>query len=360
MSKFIFSAITNAQDIKNIQSEIELNDQNNVFVSAYWFQNFIDDNYITYTATDENGKIQCALNICVHSKLGFKIAEIAGEPYTQYNDVVNNSDSSVDEFFAQALDHLKTQSVDALHLRNVRADAHIHNYCQKHGTILANKKAPWIDLSQYENYEAFFNSTSKTTRKVYRKLYRNFENIENNIYVDEQITPELIKEVLALKASQLSSYGLSSRVFVDPQNIAELVEAFANPSPDLKTIIGTIRIDGALISAAISHAKADVFYGYIIAMDVKFTSFSPGNAQVIANVEWAMQQGITVFDFLAPSDDYKFKWSKDNYTAAYDFLMPMSSKGRLYGSVYLQFLRPKLKKAYLALRNSSLYKTLKK
>lgn len=359
MSDLVFNAITNAQDIKNMLAQLEVNDQNNLFASSYWFHNLIDDNYISYTATDEDGKIQCALHVCTHKKLNFKIAEIAGEPYSQYSDAINNGDQPVDAFLAQAFEHLYAQGVDAIHLRNVRADAHIYDYCQNNGVILEEKQAPWIELDNYADHAAFVKAAGKNVPRVYRKLFREFE-VKYECFVDEQVSSDLVRQVIKLKMQQLDIHGQTSRVFASHDKIEKLVEILSTPSPDLKTIIATITCDGVLASASISHAKADTHYGYILAMNADYTRHSPGNAQVIKNVEWAMENNITKFDFLPPADSYKFKWTKNNYTAAYDILLPMTAKGKMYGSIYLKFLRPKLRDLYLAVKNSSLFKALKK
>ncbi|MBL1242024.1 MAG: hypothetical protein COB13_009245, partial [OCS116 cluster bacterium] len=87
--------------------------------------------------------------------------------------------------------HLNGKHIDAVHLRNVRADAHIIEYCQNNGLILEKKQAPWIDLTKFENYEAYFNGLGKTTRKTYRKLFRDLDT-QFNVYLDDQITAELV------------------------------------------------------------------------------------------------------------------------------------------------------------------------
>lgn len=350
MLDFKFNVIDDAQAIKDLMHQIEVNSSYNIFQSAYWLANSIDENNISFTATNSDGKICKALHVKIRRKFGFKIAELADEPYGQYSDVVSTDGQPSDEFFEKSLDYLKANGVDAMHLLNVRADANIYQYCQKHGETLADKQAPWIDLKAYENYEAYFNSASKTTRKIYRKFFRDLD-VETKSYIDEEISPELVEEVLQLKSKQLANNGQTSRVFADEKNVACLAEIFTNPTPDFKTHIGTCRCDGKMVAAAISHVKGNVYYGYIIAMDVEYTRFSPGNAQVLLNIEWAYENGIEIFDFLAPADNYKFKWTHKNYAKANDVLLPMSVKGKFYGSIYLQKLRPVLKSAYIKLKN---------
>uniref|UniRef100_A0A2A4YXU5 BioF2-like acetyltransferase domain-containing protein n=1 Tax=OCS116 cluster bacterium TaxID=2030921 RepID=A0A2A4YXU5_9PROT len=359
MSNLIFNAITGQKDIQNTVDQIKLGSHNTVFSSVFWLRNSIGADNISFTASDAGGQIQQALHLSVKHKFGFKIAEMAGEPFTQYSDAINNSQQPIDNFFKHCLAHLNGKHIDAVHLRNVRADAHIIEYCQNNGLILEKKQAPWIDLTKFENYEAYFNGLGKTTRKTYRKLFRDLDT-QFNVYLDDQITAELVNEIVELKAKQLDEYRKSSRVFADQKNLEQLTKMLTTPSDDFKIFVSTVSCDGKLASAAISFIKGDHYYGYIVAMDNRFIAYKPGNIHVILNIEYAYANGITKYDFLSPADEYKYRWSKNNAIAVYDILLPMSAKGKLYGSVYLNNLRPMLKSAYLYMCNSRLYKAFKK
>lgn len=359
MSNFVFKAITGKKNIQNTIDQIKLDDQNTVFSSGSWFRNLIGDNNLSFTAVEENGQVGQALHLNLKRKFGFCVAEMAGEPFTQYSDAINNSQQPTDDFLKNCLIHLADIQVDALHLRNVRADAHIIEFCQKNGLILAEKQAPWIDLAQFENYDAYFNSLSKTTRKTYRRLFRELDT-QYNVYLDDEITSQLIDEIIELKSKQLDEHGKSSRLFVDLQNLKQLATILTTQTNDFKTFVSTIRCDGTLVSAAISFIKHEHYYGYIVTMDNNFIKYKPGNIHVILNIEYAYNHGISIYDFLSPADEYKYRWTKNNSISVYDILLPMSAKGKLYGAVYLNHLRPLLKSIYLHMSNSRLYKALKK
>ncbi|MBL1421738.1 MAG: GNAT family N-acetyltransferase [Alphaproteobacteria bacterium] len=359
MSNFTFKAITGKKNIQNTVDQIKLDSQNTVFASGSWLRNLINDNNISFTAQDQNGQVAHALHLNLKRKFGFCIAEMAGEPFTQYSDAINHNQQSIDDFLKICLAHLADIQCDALHLRNVRADAHIIEYCQANGRILAKKQAPWVDLTQFENYEAYFNSLSKTTKKTYRRLFRELDT-QFNVYLDDEITRELIDEIIELKSMQLDDHGKSSRVFADLQNLKQLSTILTTQTSDFNIFVSTIRCGGTLASAAISFIRGERYYGYIVTMDNNFIKYKPGNIHVILNIEYAYNHGITSYDFLSPADEYKYRWSKNNSIAVYDILLPMNAKGKLYGSVYLNKLRPRLKSLYLYMYNSRLYKVFKK
>lgn len=346
MRKLIFNSITSATEIKRIIYQTELNNQNNVFASGHWHFKSTQPNCISYTNTDQNNYIQQAIHFKITNKFGFSIAEIAGEPNTQYNDAINNSSGSVDEFLQKCLEDLESRGIDALNLHNVKEDAHIYKYCYENGHILEKKHAPWINLTTFENFDSFFTSTSKTTRKVYRRLFREFD-VQYQVFLDEQISEDLIDKIINLKVKQLAKLGKSSRVFMNQNNLDDLKAIFTNPNDDYKIFVSTLKCNGALVSGAISFIKHDTYYGYIVAMDDEYTKYSPGNAHVILNVQWSFENNLDIYDFLSPADEYKFKWTKNNSTPVFDIIIPMTLRGKIFGSVYLTKIRPKLKILYL-------------
>lgn len=84
-------------------------------------------------------------------------------------------------------------------------------------------------------------------------------------------------------------------------------------------------------------------------MDEAFQPYSPGSCQLLRTIEWALAQKVKIFDFLAPEDAYKFSWTDDVYVEVYDFILPLSLKGKFIGKAYLQTVRPLLKKIYLSI-----------
>lgn len=347
MKHFEFKALTDAGELNRFLNQTKLNEHNNVFSSSHWYKESTQAKNVAYILLDENKDIQQSLHLNITTKCGFSIAEFAGEPYIQYNDAINHGDKPISDFVAQSIQHLKSMNVDAIYLHNVREDAHIFEYCQQNGNVIETKQAPWIDLAKFENYEAFFESTSKTVRKVYRRLFREFD-VKFEVYLDEEISEQLIDDIINLKIKQLGEVGRSSRVFMSSARLAELRTIFTHPNDDFKIFVSVIKCDDVLVSGAISLIKDGIYYGYIVAMNTEYTKYAPGNAHVLLNVNWSYENGVTDYDFLSPSDEYKIRWAKNNSIPVYDFIIPMNRRGKMFGSIYLKKIRPLLKKFYLA------------
>lgn len=341
-------------DLSNGKNIIHSDDKNNVFSSPHWFEDGIEENIFSfYEGSEDDGAN--AIHVKFTRTLGLKFAEMAGEPYIQYNDMVKNGTKSVDGFLDCFFKYLKTNKADVLHLHNVRRDAHIFDYCQANGIILEQKMAPFLNMSNYTNFDGYLQSLSKQSRYAYKKLFRTHE-CEYNLYVDEEISRELIEYILAQKVTQLDLRGETSRLFADQAKIAQLATKLSTPSADYKTYVSTLKIDGVIASSTVFFVKNNQLYFYLLTMDDDFAKLSPGNHIVLKNIETAFELNCQIFDFLAPNDAYKLKWSRGDAMPVYDILLPITTKGHIIGLGYLKYIRPILKKIYLAGRNHSIFK----
>jgi CelD/BcsL family acetyltransferase involved in cellulose biosynthesis len=61
----------------------------------------------------------------------------------------------------------------------------------------------------------------------------------------------------------------------------------------------------------------------------------------------ALTAGMSIFDLMVPSDPHKVSWSSDTIPVV-DYWHPLSLAGRIHGRLYLDNVRPWLRRAYLA------------
>ncbi|MGL1920967.1 MAG: GNAT family N-acetyltransferase [Hyphomicrobiales bacterium] len=323
-------------------------DENNLFSSTHWHADAYSDDHLFYMESgDLNGNN--SIHVKTNKMFGIGLAEIAGEPFIQYNDMTKNGDQSTESFLSNFMQFLKNKKVDAMHFHNVREDAYIYEYCRQNGITIASKKAPWVNLNEFENFDEYIKSVSKKIRYMFNRLPRKNE-CEYKTYVDQQITEEVALQVVEQKLNQLKLRGETSRLFADKAKVEQLVKMLTTTNSDFKTYVTLFYIDGVLASSSVFFVKHKKVYFYILAMDDAYSKLSPGNHIVLENIRVAYDLGCTVYDFLAPEDAYKLKWAKDSFTPVYDILLPITVKGRIYGQLYLKLLRPMLKKIYLTVQ----------
>lgn len=312
----------------------------NIFTSPHWHNADEDMQNLVVTAS---------LNLTVKNILGGKIAEMSGEPIIQYNDLTQNNILQT-----EILPQLKQNKIDLLYFHNVRSNSELYRQIQNMGQIIARKKAPFIDLTQFANLDEYLKSLSSSSRKSKRRALKKLENkfqAEFETLVDEQINATIFDQVIQLKKDQLSRMGLTSRLFESPTQIKNLKKIILKPNKDFQCIFSLLKCDGKIAAAEIGYLYDDIYYSFLGTMDEAFQTYSPGGCQLLKTIEWALDHKIKTFDFLAPEDAYKFSWTNGLYVEVYDFILPLSFKGKIIGNAYLKTLRPLLKKIYLLVKS---------
>ena len=246
--------------------------------------------------------------------------------------------------------------VDYCYFRNVRENSLLHKWLEDKGTITATKLAPFVDLTDMNSmadYYAFLSAkTRKSRRRRAKKLAAKFV-VEFSTFMDTDIEPDLVDQVLNLKKLQLARSGLSSRLFSSEQKLNRLKNLILSGDKSFKAVISVLKCDGRIAAAEIGYLYGDTYYSFLGTMDEEFHAYSPGSCQLLKTIEWAIDNQVKIFDLLAPEDAYKFSWTRENKVKVYDILLPFSLKGRLFGNVYYRVLRPRLKQFYFWYKKSN-------
>ncbi|PCI88961.1 MAG: hypothetical protein COB24_00345 [Hyphomicrobiales bacterium] len=313
----------------------------NIFTSPHWHDTNENKSNLVATAS---------LNLHVKNMLGGRIAEMSGEPIIQYNDLAVTNDENSNILQAEILPKLEQNKIDLLYFRNVRSDSYLFQQIKNIGKIIAYKKAPFINLSQFTNLDEYLKSLSSTSRKSKRRTLKKLKTkfqVEFETLVDDQINAALFDQIIQLKKDQLKRMGLTSRLFENPAKINDLKNIILKPNKDFQCVFSLLKCDGKIAAAEIGYLFNDTYYSFLGAMDEAFQAHSPGVCQLLKTIEWAIEHKIKIFDFLAPEDAYKFSWTDNLYVEVYDFILPLSFKGKIIGNAYLRILRPLLKKIFL-------------
>uniref|UniRef100_A0A2A4Z8P1 BioF2-like acetyltransferase domain-containing protein n=1 Tax=OCS116 cluster bacterium TaxID=2030921 RepID=A0A2A4Z8P1_9PROT len=326
----------------------------NIFTSPHWHNvSEAKQNLVIPVEVDPSNTVDLSLQI--NSLLGIKIAEMSGEPIIQYNDLASINDGNLNDFQDHIIPLLKQNGIDLIYFHNVKSDSNLYQLIKNIGEIIAHKKAPYIDLTQFSNLDDYLKSLSANSRKSKRRALKKLETtfqVEFETSIDAQIDAELFNQVIQLKKDQLTRLGQTSRLFESKAEIENLKNIILKPNKDFKCIFSLLKCDGEIAAAEIGYLHNGTYYSFLGAMNEAFQSYSPGSCQLIKTIEWALAAKIQTFDFLAPDDAYKSSWTDNLYVEVYDFILPLSFKGQIIGNLYLKTLRPLLKKAYLYVKAS--------
>ncbi len=352
MNKLAIEVITDQDDIDTISSQFILTPNNHLFSSNTWYK-FNKNTPKLLIIGRQEGQIEFSLMLTVKTVLGFKIAEIAGEPYIQYNNLANFNHKDPSEFLTHLKNILKSQKIGYLHLRNIKPNTDLYPFAKTNGDMIDGLEAPIINLQQFSDFEDYQKSTNSKVRKNRNRKLRKIEadyDIDFQVLIDDEFDLEIIDQIVNLKSKNLIKSGQSSRVFSDKNKINELKAIFNTPKKDFKVVISLLKLDGELASAEIGFIYEDYYCAYLGVIDHKFEKYSPGNIQVFLSIKWAFEQNIKLFDFLPPSHPYKLEWTNKQFDESFSFIISSSFLIAKLSRFYFKKLRPVLKNLYLSIK----------
>ena len=267
-----------------------------------------------------------------------------GNPVSQYGDVLLDGEADALPVMRAGLDFLRARSnSDLLRLRRVRSDS---NVAPLMGVIDAQvtdrQLAPYMDLTTATDFAAFEQRYSGKTRKNRRRLARRLEEKGAVEFVRLRGGDEaraLAIQSIKLKSSWLKDRGLVSNAIADERMsrvFADLAEGKLKP---VECIVSAMKSNGEAAALEVSFACKGRLAMHLIAFNLEYEKSGAGVLLLEQSLKKGYDEGLAVYDMLAPGDPYKFDWC-DRSDAVSDWVKPLSLKGHLYARLYLALRGP--------------------
>lgn len=276
-----------------------------------------------------------------------------GEPVSQYGDVL------IDDL-PDALDLLRaawsfvTQHTGAsvVQLRKVRDDAAIAPLlAEMDALVTAEFTAPYLDLasaSSFDEYEKRYSSGTRRNRKRQRRRLEERGPVTLGWLVEGAEAEALADEAFRLKHAWLHHKGIVSPALTDARTARFFAAAARADTHPAGCHVISLSCDGRPVALEIGVRCKGRSAIHVIAYDLDFEKTAAGSLLMEDSIRRAANDGMTVFDLLAPGDGYKLEWA-DSSTAVRDWAAPISPLGRAYAFVYLGIVRGALKRGVAAL-----------
>ena len=206
--------------------------------------------------------------------------------------------------------------------------------------------APYIDLTQFDDFDAYLESVlGAKTRKSLRYDSRQLERLGDVEYVVYRTEEDYLRIETEMRTIEKVSWkGRDGKAMINHKKYEPF---FKDLLPALmargQAEIIALRLNQMAIAFEIA-IRRDKYYGYYhIAYLSDYHKHSPGKLLMLHNIERAMNEGCTEFDFMEGGYDYKLKFCTGTRNLMDVFICQRSFAGRLnYGLAQLtRFLRRK-------------------
>jgi CelD/BcsL family acetyltransferase involved in cellulose biosynthesis len=276
-----------------------------------------------------------------------------GEPVSQYGDVLVEEGPCRLAMLRAGWQFLGLNvKPDIARLGKTRADAAVAPLLAELRAIsTVQLAAPFLDLKSAPTFEAYAERYSMKARKNRRRQMRRLE--EDGPVCMRLLEPgeeacRLMGEIFAMKQAWLDKKALISSALSDERTLAffKAVSAAGPRSPG--TRLSALMCGDVLAAASVGFICRERAAIHIITYDRAFEKAGAGALMLERTIAASLQAGVGVFDMLAPANAYKKEWA-DGAVEVNDFAVPFSMAGRAYIRGYLEFVRPTMRAALLAM-----------
>jgi CelD/BcsL family acetyltransferase involved in cellulose biosynthesis len=262
-----------------------------------------------------------------------------GEPVSQYGDLLIDDVPDKTSLLRAAWDFVTRQTgASVLQLRKVRQDSAIAPLLEDKGaTIVTELKAPFLDLksaASFSEYETRYSSGARRNRKRQRRRLEERGAISLEWFTKGAEAAALTAEVFKCKLAWLRQRGIVSPALVDPRTEQFFMDVARAELRPAGCHVMTLSSGGHPVAFEIGVRCKGRSAIHIIAYDLEFEKTAAGALLMEDSIRRASDDGIGVYDLLAPGDGYKLEWA-DDAVIVRDWAAPLSTMGRAYSVLYL-------------------------
>ena len=274
-----------------------------------------------------------------------------GHAFAQYSDVLLADGLDPRAAIARLLKAAIAEApCDAVSFLKVRSDSALAKGMPVNHLVTGTQQgAPYVALSAFPDYPAYFATIKAKTRKNMRNARNRLERdgaVTHHVATDGAETLGVITRTLAGRAGRLKDQGLTSRAFADR---AFLDFCGALPGqPDISLLAMSLRHDDAPIAEQWGFVHNRRYYAFVASRDFSNSDESPGKLHLGEVIHACAEHGLVGADLMVPVMPYKLTWATETVCVT-DYALPVTPRGRLLLWLWDQTLRPMAKKLVLAM-----------
>ena len=272
-----------------------------------------------------------------------------GHAFSQYSDALIATGLDPRETVSRLLRAaISAAPCDAVSFLKVRSDSVLAKGMPANHIVTGTEEgAPYVSLSAFDDYAAFFQTIKPKTRKNLRNARNRLERdgaLTHHVAITADERLGVIERTLSGRAERLRDQGLSSRAFRDTA-FADFCAALPSRS-DMPLIAMSLLHKGEPIAEQWGFVHKERYYAFIASRDFGNSEESPGKLHLSEVIHACADLGLYGADLMVPVMPYKLTWATEVVTVR-DYALPVTPRGVLLLHLWDKTLRPQLKNAVL-------------
>ncbi len=329
-----------------------------VFQSFGWLKNWIatsgaglPSDAIRIVTGFRDGRLVFVWPLMAAKAGPFTVLRWLSEPKSQYGDILLALGECPKAWMGAAMNLIRRlPGIDAIRLRHVCVNAAVAPFLdQVFRDARLHEQASCLDLTRFADeaaYEARYTSAQRKRRKKIRKTLEDaFGPVAFRILEPGPATDAAIDSAIAEKCLWIEQRGRQNRVLTCPMLGAFLKRLARDKDSGTRFVLSALSAGGRDISWEIGLRHNGTHFAFVTSHVNALTDYSPARLHMDLSQRQALKDGMKTFDLMHPNDAHKDSWSSGK-TAVLDHYLPLSPFGTLYGAIYLERLRPMLRRAY--------------
>ena len=293
--------------------------QSHAWIDAWWrTATQRDDRDLLIGLVWNGAELEAVLPFATIRRRGVTILEWAAKEHSDYGDALLAPGWNRDAVTALWWEIAAAGGFDMLYLNRLLPDAAIRGIIapdvaigrlrSNHRTEISYRVAgPW------QRGADWFEAQSKKTRQNYRRG-RKFMEEAGELHFrlmapEEPLGPVLVR-VAALKRKWLERHGRASDLFDEgAPALAALVDVMAR--------LGILRVfvlecAGTVVAVSINVIQRQRMMAFITTYDPEFERASPGMVLMMDYIQWSIDQGLAMVDFMCGGEDFKRRFATES------------------------------------------------
>ncbi|WP_164879585.1 GNAT family N-acetyltransferase [Afifella aestuarii] len=323
---------------------------------AIWAEHFASDPKVGFkcVVVRRNGKVELIWPLAFWKIGPLRLAQTAGAPIAQYEDILVAHNDETAALFAQALAEVERAGIDLILMERVRADSALASALPPQTVKLGEEEgAPFVDLASGD-VDKILSARKRDLRRQQKRRWAALAKegeIRLEVAPDAVTTQQWLQNTIQVKREWLREKGFTSRAFLDKRSdrcLQALAAHYGDPRADIRMIASRLVVGDAVAATAIGFRYCDDYFLYMGTFAPEYARFGPGNVLTELNLRWCCENDVTRYDMMAPRSRNKHEW-RTGEVLVHDFGVPLSWRGRFYLRAVLGYGKPRLKRLYYAL-----------